>query len=67
MATFSEKMVEKIEELLKSAVGLSEVSFDGQTVKYVDLISQYEYWKRQVAIESGTRPIVSRITMSGGV
>ena len=57
MATFAEDQVARLETLLAKAVGVDSVTVDGQSVKYTNLIEQYDYWKARVANESGSRPV----------
>ena len=63
--TFAEQMVEKLEALLLKAAGHSSISVDGQAVTYSDLEAKYNYWKRQVARESGAKPLIADIDLSG--
>lgn len=68
--TFAETMVSNLETLLAENVGLEEVAVggpNGTRTKYADLLKQYDYWKKRVANESGTRQRIVRLDLSGGV
>lgn len=62
-ATFAEKMLAKLEELMLTNVGVQSVSIDGQSVSYIDLQKQHAYWAKQVAIEQGTNPTITTINL----
>ena len=64
--TFAEQMLEKYEELLLANAGLKQVSVDGQTVSYAELERRYEFWRRRVAVERGSRPRSASIKLSSG-
>lgn len=64
MATHAEAMVAKYETLLLSAAGHKSISVGGESVSYDDLEAKYRYWKREVAREAGTKPVVSSFDLS---
>jgi len=63
--SFSEEMVETLETRLRELVGVKETGTDQEKTVFQDLTKQYEYWKKQVAIENGTRPRIVAIDMGG--
>lgn len=56
MPSFAELQVARLQTLLAQSTGVDSVTVDGQSVKYTDLLNQYDYWTAKVAQESGTRP-----------
>ncbi len=50
--------------MLQANVGIDSVEINGRSVKYADLLKQYDYWKSRVAVESNTRVRLSRIDLS---
>lgn len=64
-STHAAQMVIKLEALLLECAGLTSISVDGQSVSLADLKIEHRYWKKQVATESKTRPVVTTIKMSG--
>lgn len=65
MATFAEQMLEKLEALMLANPGASSVNIDGQQVSFVDLEKRWQYFKQLVARSSGTRPLATRINLTG--
>ena len=57
--TKASEMVKVFETAIASNVGVAEVTVDGTKVRYdrQQLISEYEFWKRQAAKERGSRPL----------
>lgn len=56
MATFAEDQVTRMEALITKMGGMTSMTIDGRQVSIGDLIEQYEYWQKKVAIAAGTRP-----------
>ena len=63
MATFAEDQITRLETLIAANVGVQNVSVDGVSVSYADLLKQYDYWKSRYAREQGTRPRVAQINL----
>jgi hypothetical protein len=61
--TFAQQMLRKVKCVLDENVGVAEVQVNGTKVRYDDLLKQYEYWKREVALESGGRRRVRSINL----
>jgi len=49
--------------LLEANPGVQSVSVDGLSVSYADLESKLAHWKRRVARQQGTRPVVTTIRL----
>ncbi len=65
MSTFAEQQVSHLETLLAANTGVDSVMVGSRSVKYGDLLKQYDYWKAIVARESGARPRAAQINLSG--
>ncbi len=65
MSTFAEQQVSRLESLLAANTGVESVMVGNRSVKYGDLLKQYDYWKSIVARESGSRPRSAQINLSG--
>ena len=65
MASFAAQQVNRLELLLQENVGVVNVTVDGQTVSYDDLLKQYQFWKSRAARENGTRPRTSQVWLGG--
>ena len=65
MSTFAEQQVLRLEELLAANAGVDSVMVGSRSVKYGDLLKQYDYWKAIVAREGGGRPRAAQINLSG--
>ena len=65
MASFAANQVARLETLLAQNVGIVNVTVDGQSVTYDDLLKQYRYWKSRQARENKTRPRAAQIYMGG--
>lgn len=65
--TFAERMVTKYETLLEANAGFQTATIEGVAVAFTKLREDYEYWKKQVAIEAGNRPMCMQLDLSGGV
>ncbi len=65
MSTFAEQQVSRLEALLTANTGVDSVMVGSRSVKYSDLLKQYDYWKAIVARESGERPRAAQINLSG--
>ncbi len=63
--TFAETMVSKLETLLAENLGVQEITVDGVTTKYVDLLAQRDDWRRQVTQEQGKRSQILSVDLSG--
>lgn len=63
--TFAEQMVAKYQTLLLSAAGMRSINVDGQVVSVSDLETKWNFWKAEVAKESGSKPRLSVIKMGG--
>lgn len=63
--TFAEQMVAKLRDVLAANAGVKQLTVDGNTVQYDDLLNQLTFWERKVARESGSRPRASQIKLSG--
>jgi hypothetical protein len=66
MPTFAEQQVTKLETLMGSVPpGVQSVTVDGTIVSLRDIEEKYVFWKKRVAIESGTKPRVSQVNLGG--
>ncbi len=65
MSTFAEQQVSRLEALLVANTGVDSVMVGTRSVKYGDLLKQYDYWKSVVARESGSRPRAAQINLGG--
>lgn len=65
MSTFAEQQVSRLETLLTANTGVDSVMVGSRSVKYSDLLKQYDYWKAIVAREGGVRPRAAQINLSG--
>ena len=65
MSTFAEQQVSRLEALLAANTGVDSVMVGSRSVKYADLLKQYDYWKAIVAREGGERPRAAQINLSG--
>lgn len=65
MATFAEDQLARIEALLARNPGVRQISFEGVTVAYDDLVKQRDYWLNQVAREQGKRTAIIRVDLGG--
>ena len=65
MSTFAEQQVSRLETLLAANAGVDSVTVGSRSVKYSDLLKQYDYWKAIVAREGGDRPRAAQINLSG--
>ena len=65
MPSFAANQVARLETLLAQCVGVSEITVDGQTVRYQDLKAEYLFWKSRQAQENGTRPRAAQIYLGG--
>lgn len=68
MATTAREMVTKIKDALaKSPAAKVSISVDGQSVTYDrgQAIQELQFWERMAARESGSRPRVGRIKLTG--
>lgn len=66
MSTFAQSQVTKLETLMGSVPpGVQSVTVDGTVVSLRDIEEKYEYWKKRVAIESGTKPRVAQVNLGG--
>lgn len=63
--TFAERMVAQLETVIEESAGLQSVTVNGTSTTYVDLVKQYEYWKKKVARENGSAPRVKRMNLGG--
>ncbi len=45
MSTFAEQQVSRLEVLLAANTGVDSVMVGSRSVKYGDLLKQYDYWK----------------------
>jgi hypothetical protein len=63
--TFAARQVALLEELIEENAGLQSVAVNGTQTTYADLIKQRDYWKKEVARESGTAPRVKRMNLGG--
>lgn len=61
--TFAQDQVTRLETLLAQNTGVESVTVDGQSVKYSDLLKQYEFWKSRAARESGARPVAYNVNL----
>lgn len=62
--TFAEQMVAQLEALLLENPGVDRIGLpDGRSVSYRDLKREYEYWRRRVSAEAGSRPRVATIAL----
>ena len=65
MSTFAEQQVSRLETLLAANTGVDSVMVGNRSVKFGDLLKQYDYWKAIVAREGGDRPRAAQINLSG--
>jgi len=65
MSTFTEQQLSRLEALLATNTGVDSVMVGNRSVKYGDLLKQYDYWKSVVAREGGSRPRAAQINLSG--
>ncbi len=65
MSTFAEEQVSRLEVLLAANTGVDSVMVGSRSVKYGDLLKQYDYWKAIVAREGSDRPRAAQINLSG--
>jgi len=65
MPSFNEQMVAKFEALLLENAGVQSVTIDGNSVAYTELEERYQFWKKRVQAERGTRPTLTTIKMGG--
>lgn len=63
--TFNEQMVSILEARALELAGVRETGADGDRVVLQDIKKELEYYRRQVAIEQGTRPRMTQIQMGG--
>jgi hypothetical protein len=63
--SFASDQLAAVQTLLQQNVGVEEWRHEGRMVRYADLLKQYSYWQGLVNTESGTRPVVSEINLSG--
>lgn len=64
--THAAQMLAKIEAaMLANPAGVGTVTVDGEVVTYTQLEKSYDYWRRQIEIEAGTRPRSGRINLGG--
>lgn len=59
MAIKASEMVRKLEEAAARNVGVTQVTFDGQTVTYdrKQLMEELAHWTREAAKQAGRRPL----------
>ena len=62
--SFAEEHVERLETLIKENVGVDMVTVGNTSVKYVNLVHQYDFWKSKLARENNTRPRAAKINLS---
>ena len=62
--TFASEQLTRLETLLAEHPGVQSFTIGNTSVSYDDLVEQREYWKRQVALEDGSRKRLSRINLS---
>jgi hypothetical protein len=65
MATTAELAVEKIEAAILANPLAEQITLDGHSVSMPDAVEKLEYWRRRLARESGGRPVVSTLNLSG--
>ena len=60
-------MVTALETFLATNVGVGSVTIDGQSVSYnrSQALLELDYWRREVAKENSTKPIVKQINLGG--
>ncbi len=63
--TFAAQMLARVEALLLDNVGVTEVTVDGVTTKYADLLAQRDRWRREVQQEQGKRSQMLGVDLSG--
>lgn len=63
--TFAEQMVTALQAKLLKLAGVKSASIDGETLVLSDLKEELTFWERRVARESGSRPVLSSIDLSG--
>lgn len=63
--TFAQQQLTRIEAIIAESAGLQSVTIGNTSTSYVDLLAQRDYWRREVARESGQNPRVKRIQMGG--
>ena len=61
--TMAAQVVAKIEAAILASPLAESISLDGQSVSMGDAISKLEYWRRRVARENGTRPVIASINL----
>lgn len=69
---FARKMVEKLREQLVESSGLQSVASDGLSVTYATgrgsgVLSQLQYWEKQVILLSGDNSQAQSIDLSKGL
>ena len=69
---FARKMVEKLREQLIESSGLQSVASDGLSVTYATgkgsgILSQLQYWEKQVILLSGSNAQSQTIDLSKGL
>jgi len=63
--TTAGEIVAKIEAALLANPLADQISLDGHSVSMPEALKKLEYWRRRVARESGGRPVVSTMDLSG--
>jgi ABC-type enterochelin transport system permease subunit len=63
--SFAVLQLARVEALLAKCVGMNSITVGNTAVSYQDLIKQRDYWRREVARESGRFPRVLRMKMGG--
>jgi hypothetical protein len=65
LATFAENQLVAVEALLAENPGATSVTVDGQAISFDNLLLRREHWRREVARETGRRPIVASVKLGG--
>ncbi len=66
MANTAQSMVDTLRSALAKNVGVEQVSYDGQNIKFnrAQLMSELEYWERKAAIQKGKRSLFRGFDMN---